>query len=119
LPARPPSVQASRSTKLPLNPLLARRVSAVPEVCRASAEFSSRLAALDEVPLDEADVLEDEVVEPVDELVELPVPDVLEVDEEEPDADEPDDVLAEPPDVVVGVVAVKKLFPAPNPTLGA
>jgi hypothetical protein len=91
----------------------------VPEVCRASAEFSSRLAALDEVLLDEADVLEDEVVEPVDELVELPLPEPLEV-EEEPDAeDEPDDVLAEPLDVVVGVVAVKKLFPAPNPTLGA
>jgi len=92
----------------------------VPEVCRPSAEFSSRLDALDEVLFDEADVPEDEVVEPVDELVELPLPDVLEVDEEEPDAeDDPDDELAEPLVVVAGVVGVKKVLPAPKPTLAA
>ena len=92
----------------------------MPEVCRPSAEFSSRLDALDEVLFDEADVPEDEVVEPVDELVELPLPDVLEVDEEEPDAeDDPDDELAEPLVVVAGVVGVKKVLPAPKPTLAA
>jgi len=92
----------------------------VPEVCRPSAEFSSRLDALDEVLFDEADVPEDEVVEPDDELVELPLPDVLEVDEEEPDAeDDPDDELAEPLVVVAGVVGVKKVLPAPKPTLAA
>ena len=92
----------------------------MPEVCRPSAEFSSRLDALDEVLFDEADVPEDEVVEPDDELVELPLPDVLEVDEEEPDAeDDPDDELAEPLVVVAGVVGVKKVLPAPKPTLAA
>jgi hypothetical protein len=95
-------------TKLPLNPLPAKSISAVPELCRASAEFIRRLAPLDEVLVDEAGLLEDDVAEPVDELAELPVPDVLEVEDE----------LGEL-DVVVGAVAVKKLFPAPNPTLGA
>jgi hypothetical protein len=91
----------------------------VPEVCKASAEFSSRLVALDDVLFDEADVLEDEVVELVDELEELPVPDVVDVEEEPEDEGEPDDELEDPPDGDVGAVGWKKLLPVPNPILAA
>ena len=85
---------------LPLRPLLASRISAVALLCSASAEFCNGFLEVDFA----------EVVEP---LAELPV---LDVEEELDDEDEPDDELA---DVGVGAVGVKRLFPAPNPTLGA
>ncbi len=87
---------------LPLRPLLASRISAVPLLCSASAEFRKGFVGVD-------------FAEFVEALAELPV---LEVEEErdDEDEDEPDDELA---DVGVGAVGVKRVFPAPNPILGA
>ncbi len=83
---------------LPLNPLLASRISAVPLLCSASAEFRNGL-------------VETDFVEVFDVLLEL---------DEELDADDDEDAEL---DVLfgvgAGVVAVKKLFPAPKPILGA
>jgi hypothetical protein len=88
---------------LPLKPLLASRISAVALLCSASAEFRNGFVEAD-------------FVEVVEALVELPV---LDVEEELDDEDEPDDVLDELADFGGGTVAMKKLFPAPNPILGA
>ena len=88
---------------LPLKPLLASSISAVPVLCSASAEFrrsvAEAVAAL---------VVADELVELVD-----PVPEELDV-EEELDEDELLDVEAG-----VGAVGWKKLLAAPNPIFGA
>ena len=81
---------------VPLKPLLASRISAVPALCRASAEFRKGF-----------DVLAFEVV------------DVLVFDVEEELEDELDDELEELLDVDCGAVGGKKLLPAPNPILPA
>ena len=87
---------------LPLKPLLASSISAVPVLCSASAEFrrsvAEAVAAL---------VVVDELVELVD-----PVPEELDV-ADELDEEVSDELL----DVEAGVGAVgwKKLLPAPNP----
>jgi hypothetical protein len=87
---------------LPLRPLPASKISAVAELCSARAEFRKGFV--------EADLVE--VVEELGELL------VLDFEEELDDEDEPDELEALL-DVGVGAVGVKKLFPAPNPRLGA
>ncbi len=87
---------------LPLRPLLASRISAVPLLCRASAEFLKGFVEAD-------------LVEVVDALFEPPVLDV----DDELDEDEPDDELEALLDVDCGAVGWKRLWPAPNPILGA
>jgi hypothetical protein len=109
--------QANRSTILPLRPLLDNSVSAVLPVCRASAEFSRKLAVelpavvVDEfdVLVDEFDALEDEPADAFEDVEELPVPEELDV--------------GDVPDVADGseeaAVGWKKVLPAPNPTFAA
>jgi hypothetical protein len=82
---------------VPLKPLLASRISAVPALCKASAEFRNGLEVV--------------VFEVVDVLVELFL---LEVEE-----GELDDELEEPVEVDFGAVGWKKSLPAPNPILRA
>jgi hypothetical protein len=87
---------------VPLRPLAASRTSAVPLLCSASAEFRNGFVEADFV----------EVLAALELLA-------LDVEEELDEEDEPDDELEELVDVGVGAVGVKKLFPAPNPMLGA
>ncbi|MGA9321888.1 MAG: hypothetical protein WBW06_12620 [Xanthobacteraceae bacterium] len=104
--------QASRLTRLPLSPLADNSVSAVLPVCRASAEFSKKLAPeVDELVVDDADELDDELVEPD----EPPVPEELDVPDEPDVVDEPD-AVEEPEE---GAVGWKKVLPTPNPKLPA
>jgi hypothetical protein len=89
---------------LPLRPLLASRISAVPLLCSASAEFRNGFVGAEFFAED---------VEPLAELLVLAVE--LELDDE----DEPDGEFDELADVGVGAVGVKRVLPAPNPILGA
>ena len=75
----------------------------MPLLCSANAEFRSGFVEAD-------------FVEVAEELVLLLLDVEEELDEEElDDDDEPEELV----DVGVGFVGVKRLFPAPNPILGA
>jgi hypothetical protein len=90
--------------------LLASSVSAVPVLCSARAEFSKKLAVeVADVPVDDVDVVEDELVDEFEELEELPALEEFDV------VDAPDvvDELEE------GVVGWKKVLPEPNPKFAA
>lgn len=96
-------------TRLPLSPLLANSVSAVLPVCKASAEFSRKLAPeVDELVVDEVD---EELAEPD----EPPVPEALDVPDEPDVVDEPDAVE----ELEEGAVGLKKVLPTLNPKLDA
>jgi len=101
----PSADQASRLTRLPLSPLADKSDSAVLPVCRASAEFSRKLALeVDELVVDdpdEVDELDDEFAEPD----ELPVLDALDV------VDEPDAVE----ELGEAAVGWKNVLPTLNP----
>ena len=94
--------------RLPLMPLLARSISAVPDVCRASAEFSRPADVLADVLAVDCEAVEDPLeVEPD----ELPVAELDEVElVAEAEFVDPFDEAA---------VGLKSVLPTPKPTFAA
>ena len=100
--------QANILSKEPIDPVLARRVSAVPPVCSASAELNR--TAVGELVETAVDDPAEGLAPLVEEAVVLEAPDAVELLEEE---------LEELAALAVGATGWKLEFWAPKPTFGA